>query len=49
MIYFNQVVFLLFLGLFAISLVFYFLSKNARAEALQADAMLSAAPGPAQG
>lgn len=49
MIYYNQVVFLLFLGLFAISLVFYFLSKNARAEALQADAMLSAAPGPAQG
>ncbi|WP_020647810.1 ethanolamine permease [Solimonas variicoloris] len=49
MIYFNQIVFLLFLGLFAISLVFYFLSKNARAEALQADAMLSAAPGATPG
>lgn len=49
MIYFNPVVFGLLLGLFAVSLVFYFLSKDARAAALQADALLSAVPQTAQG
>ncbi|WP_028081127.1 ethanolamine permease [Solimonas soli] len=48
MVYYNQVVFLLFVGLFVLSLLFYFLSKKSRDAARDADALLGAAPEPAQ-
>jgi ethanolamine permease len=44
MIYYNALVFGLFVGLFAISLLFYFLSKKSRA-AVAGDDLLLAAPG----
>lgn len=44
MIYYNRIVFALFVGLFAISLLFYFLSRNARAAAAADDALLASGP-----
>ncbi|SEQ30075.1 ethanolamine:proton symporter, EAT family (TC 2.A.3.5.1) [Solimonas aquatica] len=44
MIYYNKIVFGLFLALFAVSLLFYFLSAKSRAAAASDDALLASAP-----